>query len=58
MPPSAYQIQIVNLHINPRLDGARRRTRRAGVFERPSLTRLLGHVVKRSKRHSEERQKS
>ena len=45
----------------PRRAAARRRTRRAGgVFEvwTPPLTRLLGHVATRGKRHSQERQKS
>ena len=43
---------------NPRRAAARRRTRRAGgVFEHPRLTRLLGHVAARGKRHSKERQK-
>ena len=27
-----------------------------GVFEHPPLTRLMGHVATRSKRHSKERQ--
>ena len=38
---------------------ARRRTRRTGGVWTPSpLTRLLGHVATRGKRHSKERQKS
>ena len=47
------------LPLNPRRAAARRRTRRAGgCFNTPRLTRLMGHVATRGKRHSKERQKS
>ena len=39
--------------------GAERAGRGGGVFEHPPrLTRLMGHVATRGKRHSKERQKS
>ena len=46
--------------INPRRAATPRRTRRAGggVLEHPRLTRLMGHVETRGKRHSKERKKS
>ena len=45
--------------INPRRAAARRRTRRAGggCLNTPRLTRLMGHLATRGKRHSKERQK-
>ena len=57
---SYYRKLLVTFHdLNPRRAAARRRTRRSGsVFGHPRLTRLLGHVATRGKRHSKERQKS
>ena len=49
---------IHNVHVtyNPRRAGARHRTRRARGVWTPPLTRFLGHVATRGKRHSKERQ--